>query len=386
MGKVLVVDDDAVNRLILKSMLLKAGHDVIEAENGSIAFDLFKKEAPQLVLMDIMMPVMDGYEATRLIKENTEGRFVPVIVLTAMSDEEELVKCVASGADDFLTKPFSHVVLMAKINALQRTQDLYTTVQKQRDEIDRNRQLLLEEQRQAAKIYNRMTEKNDLDGIFVRYHMSPMSVFNGDMLLTGRSDDGTSYIMLTDATGHGLPAALAAFPVHDIFHTMVKKGISGADIITELNRKLVNILPTEFFLCAVLLIIPPDQLKIEVWNGGMPEVLIYRSSINEITHRIKASNLPLGIMGSAAFKPELTTIEAEDDDCFLLYSDGVTEAQSSAGDYFGEERFLQSIIDSVAYQTLDTIMKNIRIFTGDSKQSDDVSLIEYIVNRSSAVE
>ncbi|MCK4708410.1 MAG: response regulator, partial [Gammaproteobacteria bacterium] len=128
MSKILIVDDDAVNRMILQGMLLNAGHEVVEAENGQIALDMFISEKPGIVLMDIMMPVMAGYEATQKIKELAGESFVPVIVLTAMTDEDELVKCVNSGADDFLTKPFSHVVLMAKIKALVRMQDLYNTI------------------------------------------------------------------------------------------------------------------------------------------------------------------------------------------------------------------------------------------------------------------
>jgi CheY-like chemotaxis protein len=379
MSKVLVVDDDVVNRLILKGMLLKSGHDVIEAENGAIAVELFQKESPQLVLMDIMMPVMDGFEATKIIKESSKGRFVPVIVLTAMNDGDELVKCVNSGADDFLTKPFSHVLLMAKIKALKRTQDLYSTVEKQRDEIEKNRQMLLEEQAQAFKIYSRMTDSIELDHIHLRYHMSPMSIFNGDMLLTGRAPDGTTFVMLTDATGHGLPAALAAFPVHDIFHAMVKKGISGKDIINELNRKLVSILPTEFFLCGVMLVIPEDQKTCQIWNGGMPDVLVYRHAENAVVERIKAANLPLGIASSASFSAQFTIIDTLVDDCLLLYSDGATEAQAEDGSYYGEKRFLDAILSSDVYQTLDTVMKSIRLFTGGSRQSDDVSLIEYTV-------
>lgn len=378
MSKVLIVDDDSVNRMILEGMLINQGHQVIQAENGQLAIDSYINNKPEMVLMDIMMPVMNGYEATKEIKRLAGDDFVPIIVLTAMTDEDELVKCVHSGADDFLTKPFSHVVLMAKIKALCRMQDLYKTISVQRDEIELNRQMLQEEQEQASKIYKRMTTKDEIDGLTLRHHMSPMSLFNGDMLLSAKGPDDTIFVFLTDATGHGLPAALGAFPVRDIFYTMVDKGCSGVEIIEELNRKLVEILPTEFFLCGTMLIIPPQSNNCFVWNGGMPDVVLYRPEEHEIVQTIKSGNLPLGIASQAQFSANLIEITVKEDDSVIMYSDGITEAQNKEGSYFGEKRFLEAVVSSDSFQVIENLLKQVNLFSGDSHQSDDVSIVEYI--------
>lgn len=379
MSKVLIVDDDSVNRMILEGMLTNHGHQVMQAEDGKQALDMFQSEQPDIVLMDIMMPVMNGYEATRAIKNMANEKFVPIIVLTAMTDEEELVKCVHSGADDFLTKPFSHVVLIAKIKALTRMQSLYQTVSEQRDEIESNRLLLQEEQEQASKIYKRMMRKDEIEGLTVRYHMSPMSLFNGDMLLSAESDDGTKYVFLTDATGHGLPAALGAFPVRDVFYTMVQKGCSAVEIIDELNKKLVDVLPTEFFLCGVMLVIPRDNASCFIWNGGMPDVVIYRPGDHKVVQTVKSGNLPIGIASAASFQAALTEVAVKEGDSIVMYSDGITEAQNSEGSYFGEQRFLQAVSESDSFQVIETLLKQVNEFCGDSSQSDDVSIVEYII-------
>ena len=378
MSKVLIVDDDSVNRMILEGMLVNQGHQVLQAENGQQAIDSFIENKPEMVLMDIMMPIMNGYDATKAIKKLAGDDFVPIIVLTAMTDEDELVKCVHSGADDFLTKPFSHVVLMAKIKALCRMQDLYTTISVQRDEIEHNRKILQEEQEQASRIYKRMTTKDEVAGLTLRHHLSPMSLFNGDMLLSAKSPDGTSIVFLTDATGHGLPAALGAFPVRDIFYTMVEKGCSPIEIIEELNRKLVEILPTEFFLCGAMLIIPPDSLNCLVWNGGMPDVVLYRPESHEIVQKIKSGNLPLGIASQASFSAALTEITVKEDDSVIMYSDGITEAQNKEGSYFGDERFLEAVSSSSSFQVIESLLKQVKLFSEDGSQSDDVSVVEYI--------
>ena len=111
--KTLVVDDEVFSRMKLKKIMENLG-DCVTAENGKEGIEVFEKENPDIIIMDIMMPVMDGYEATKIIKEKTRGSFVPVICLTALDDEEGLVKCIEAGADDFLSKPINRTILHAK--------------------------------------------------------------------------------------------------------------------------------------------------------------------------------------------------------------------------------------------------------------------------------
>jgi len=119
--KVLAVDDNRTNLHILQIFLKKLGHDVILAENGEEAVRKFETELPDLVLLDIMMPVMDGFEAARRIKAMTRDRWTPVIFLSALNRDENLVEGLDAGADDYLTKPINFVVLEAKLRSMQRS-------------------------------------------------------------------------------------------------------------------------------------------------------------------------------------------------------------------------------------------------------------------------
>ena len=159
----LVVDDDAVNRMILEGMLNDSGYDVVLAENGQEAIKQYLEHRPNVNLMDIMMPVLNGYEATARIKELAGDAFVPIIFLTAVTEEEELAKCVKVGGDDFLTKPYSRVILMAKVEALTRMNTLYSTIRKQRDEIDIHNEHMLREQKVAKKIFSKVVHEGCLD-------------------------------------------------------------------------------------------------------------------------------------------------------------------------------------------------------------------------------
>ncbi len=108
---------------------------MVSAVNGQEAIDVFQQEEPDLVLMDIMMPVMDGYEATQKIKVLSQEKFTPIIFLMAMTDEQALRRCVDVGGDDFLSKHYNQVIIKAKIDALERMSQLYNTVYKQKREL-----------------------------------------------------------------------------------------------------------------------------------------------------------------------------------------------------------------------------------------------------------
>jgi PAS domain S-box-containing protein len=119
--KILAVDDNRTNLHILQVFLKKQGHEVVTGENGEDAVRLFQSENPDVVLLDIMMPVMNGFEAARQIKALLPDRWVPVVFLSALNRDENLIEGLACGADDYLTKPINFVVLEAKLRTMQRS-------------------------------------------------------------------------------------------------------------------------------------------------------------------------------------------------------------------------------------------------------------------------
>lgn len=116
-SKILIVDDHAPNRLVLNDLIISIGHIPILSENGKSALLQIKEEPPDLVLLDILMPEMDGYEVLAKIKNDENLRNIPVIMITAVDDIKSSVSCISKGADDYLTKPFNPVLLKARIGA-----------------------------------------------------------------------------------------------------------------------------------------------------------------------------------------------------------------------------------------------------------------------------
>ena len=133
--KILVVDDDFINRELLKAYLTEANYEVITAGDGASAFELALDSPPDLALVDVQMPGMDGIELCSALKSTPETRFVPVVIVTALDSEEEKIRAIGVGADDFVTKPFNALVLLTRVRSLLRIKRLY-------DEVDARNRLL----------------------------------------------------------------------------------------------------------------------------------------------------------------------------------------------------------------------------------------------------
>lgn len=373
----LVVDDDAVNRMILEGMLIDSGYEVVLAEDGQEAIKQYVEHRPDVILMDIMMPVLDGYQATIRIKELSADAFVPIIFLTAVTEEDELAKCVKVGGDDFLTKPYSRVILMAKVEALTRMSLLYGTIKSQRDEIDLHNEHMLREQKVAKKIFSKVVHEGCLDLPNIKYMLSPLSVFNGDLLLAARTPSGGLNMLLGDATGHGLPAAIGAVPISDLFYEMTANGASVDEIVLEINQKLKTILPPEFFFCASLLNLSNDFRLLTIWHGGLPDVLIYSGRDKKLVHTIPSSNFPLGVVDNNTLKTDLNIVELYPGDRIVLYSDGITEARNLKNEEYGSQRLLECFSQQLEpAQLFDYILANVAQFRGQRSQSDDLTLLE----------
>ena len=131
--RVLAVDDNVQNLEVLEGLLTPRGYEVLKAYNGREALKVAKEVVPDIVLLDILMPGMDGYEVCRRLKEQKETRFVPVILLTSLDSSEDRVCGIEAGADDFITKPFSKPELLARVRSLARLKGLFDELENAQD-------------------------------------------------------------------------------------------------------------------------------------------------------------------------------------------------------------------------------------------------------------
>ncbi|MDH5299889.1 MAG: fused response regulator/phosphatase [Gammaproteobacteria bacterium] len=370
--KILIVDDENTNCLVLKGMLEKDGHSVIVAEDGAQAVERFRENSPEMVLMDIMMPVMDGYEATKIIKSICGDAFVPVIFLTALSGEDAMVSCIEHGGDDFLRKPYDRNILQAKISALSRIRELYNTVHKQNLELQAFQEHTIREHEVAEKIFeNVMVYGKNRKVECAQTLRQSAEAFNGDLVLAAGNPSGGVNVLVGDFTGHGLAAAIGALPVSDVFYKMTNKGFSIGEIVPEINSKLRDLLPAGRFLAVCLLEVDADCRRLQVWNGGLPDVLITRGN-EGIVQRIESNQLPLGVQPTASLCREPDVLQIAPGDRVHVYSDGVIEAVNEAGVMYGQEQ-LEALIERPQTNYASELQAELASFRGLAPQADDVT-------------
>ncbi|WP_417566134.1 ATP-binding SpoIIE family protein phosphatase [Marinobacter sp.] len=371
--RILIADDSDSDRLILKTLLKRLGHEVLDASNGLDAVALFQQEQPDLVLLDALMPLMDGMEAARQIKALAGERLVPLIFLTSLSEAGALARCLEAGGDDFLGKPYNRIIIEAKINAFNRMRLMHQALSDQRDLIRERHRQLTEEQEIAKRVFDNVAHSGCLDASNIRYHASPQSIFNGDVLFASPRPAGGMLIFMGDFTGHGLPAAIGAMPVAEIFYGMASKGFNGQDVLREINQKLKRILPTGMFCCGAMIEADFKLNQVQVWNGGLPDGWLIRSSGDRQV--LPSQHLPLGILAPGQFNAEFERLGTGPGDRLMMMTDGFLESADRAGNVFGE----QGVVDALTHldhneHPFDSMMSAVHRFTGGFKDGDDLTL------------
>jgi len=374
--RILIAEDSKTERLILQSLLKQEGYPVYVARDGREAIETYQEVKPDIVLLDAVMPNMDGFEAAKIIKQLAADEFVPVIFITSLNDVDSLARCIEVGGDDFLTKPFNQIILKAKIEAFTRMKSLYLTGKKQRDEIRGFHDAMITEQKLARKIFDNIAHKGCLQASNIQYNLSPISIFNGDILLAAEKPAGGMHIFLGDFTGHGLPAAIGAMPVSEIFYGMTIKGFALEEILKEINNRLYNILPTGIFCCAMAADIDFALQRCKVWNGGVPEGYLIEKK-QGIISCINSAQLPLGVIDNTKFSTAMDTFIFSEEMCLFFATDGIIEAENPTGKMFGKSRFENTINQTVKENKplLESIQSSLKDFTGKEAQSDDMGFV-----------
>lgn len=197
-----------------------------------------------------------------------------------------------------------------------------------------------EEQRVGSFIMGRMTQMPEQLEAQIQRHMRPVEHLSGDILIAAKSPGGEVHILLADAIGHGLTAAVNVLPLCQTFYDLTEKGFSIGQIATDLNAMVSHFMPADRFVSAALVSIHRTTRVVEVWNGGIPALLLFNRTGQQL-HRWSSANLPLGIVSGDDFSAKLESFQYQEDCQLCLFSDGLLEASSPRGEIFGEARVLE---------------------------------------------
>ncbi len=374
--RILIVDDESINRFLLRHMLEEEGFtEIFEADGGQKALDIFPEVNPDLVLLDVVMPEVDGLEVARQVKGQTEEQYLPIIFITSLDDEDSLARCLAAGGDDFVSKPFNKVILSAKIKAHARTRSMGQDIYKQNIELLYHQNNIKREHTIVEHIFSNVLTLDEELTQYIDYQMAPASRFNGDLLLIEQSPNGGLYIVLGDFTGHGLASAIGAIPISKAFQNVAKKGLTVSEIASIFNQTLLDFLPPDMFFAAAIVEVSDNGRLLDVWNGGLPNLLLV-DSYGNVKKRFKSQHMALGILEMSDFESLSERYDAELGDRFIGFTDGVIETHNDQGDMLGEEGFEEWITEQPKI-SVKALAEKLSSYEASEEQNDDISLLSY---------
>ena len=378
---ILIADHDEINRSIVTEMLELKGYNVVAVSDGEQALIEFEHHNPHVVVLGVMLPVHSGYEVARVIKESRLDEFIPILFLTPLLDTLSMNKCLQAGGVDIISKPLDRTIFTTKINNYVELSVIYRTSQEQKARLEKYHNELEANHLIAKKVFSGVMQSDVLKSSAIKYSLSPISVFNGDVLLAANKPTGELHVILGDFTGHGLGAAIGAIPVSEIFYGMTDKGFSIEDIAREINGKLQRVLPRGLFLAVCMFEYSSESKKITVYNGGIPDLIIYNKKTNIIKEKLASKNFPFGVSSEIGGTNCLDFCELEEDDHIVLYTDGIAEAKNSTSELFGLDRVYESILTGNSEWVLDDVLNDVEIFCGGVEQTDDTTIVEIDVNK-----
>lgn len=363
---VLLVDDTPVN-LALLSDILKKDYRIKVANNGFKALEL-AATPPDLILLDVMMPEMDGFEVCRRLKENPVTRDVPVIFLTAKTEVSDEEQGFSLGAVDFIHKPIVPVIVLARVHT-------HIALRHARRELEEKNLILNDEKELLEEIVTKMRSASPFDERKVRYIQSSLEKTAGDIVLSAYRPDGAQHVLVGDFSGHGLPAAFGGPLVSYIFYRLTAEGYGMSDILREMNTHLCRHLPTQLYMAASALELAPDRTQVSIWNYGLPTTLCLSAAFDVI--RVSSGGMPLGLSESQDTSEPHALVETEPDMRIYQYSDGITEAASIEQELYGQAR-LEALVSRIHRERLplDVIWQELDAHCDGHGLSDDAVMLE----------
>lgn len=252
-----------------------------------------------------------------------------VIMVSANDDPEFFLTAFNQGVDDYAVKPVNMDLLWVKLRRSVLQRQLRAANIRQQQELELWVNSEQREQSLANHILSSMTHLLTPNEPFIQSVVKPLAVFSGDVLLRQRAQDGSWYFLLADSMGHGLAAAVSLFPLLDVFQAMSKKGLPLSNIVFELNHKLSRQLPDDRFVAAVLIRVETVSDRIEIWNGGMPPILLHPYRDGPVV-QVRSANMALGILDDRTVEVKTMQFPLKDYRKIIAISDGVTESTNSS--------------------------------------------------------
>ena len=375
----LLVDDNEDNRYTLSRRLSRAGYtNLTMALNGREALELLRARPFDLMLLDVMMPEMNGYEVLEALKADPRFRNLPVIMISALDQIESVIRCIELGAADYLPKPFNPTLLKARVGASLEKKRL-------RDEVDAylariEAELAWARQIQLDMVPQDFPEVTPQSAADIFAVLQPARQVGGDLYDFFYRDPETLCLVIADVSDKGAPAALFMARTKTLVRlvTTLLRTESGArpspsEVIAMVNEELCVGNGQGMFVTLVVAMLDLPRRTLRYCNAGHTHVIVVAAD-GELRVLAEGRGKPVGILPDSAY----TTAEHRlaPGDCLFLYTDGVTEAIDGKGGFFGEDRLqdvLRPFAGASAREVVEAVVERVRAFADATAQSDDIA-------------
>lgn len=372
---ILLVDDNPTNLQVLFQTLEGVGCKLLIAKNGEMALTIAGKALPDLILLDIMMPDIDGYEVCRRLKTNPATSGTPVIFLSALGDTGDKVKGLQLGAVDYITKPFQPDEVIARVNTHLTIHRLKREVESQKDQLEHELKVVSEVQRKLLP-----KQLPVIDGFKLAAHYETSRYAGGDYYDIIELPDNCWGFFIADAEGHSAPAAVLMAMTCALFRSYPGSAADPAEVLRYLNEHLCKVAEPSF-MTALYAHYDAKTKTMRIARAGHPLPMVFRNSDQKAIELNCPGVYPLGIEPYEIEVP-VTETKLESGDRFLVYTDGLTERFDMEGNTYGEERLLKPLAtDSTSdpQGVVAAIMADVRQFAGKRPADDDQALLLGIV-------
>jgi serine phosphatase RsbU (regulator of sigma subunit) len=368
-SRVLIVDDAKTNIDILVEVL-RGEYKLSVALDGAAALRSVEKSPPDLVLLDIVMPGLDGYEVCRRLRAHEPTREVPVMFLSSLEDVKNKAQGFELGGNDYLTKPFEVLEIKARVRSLLKAKAYADAI---REAMARDLQIAREIQMGILPADTGAATNGT--GLDVHAIIEPAQQVGGDLYEVLRVSDRRVVVALGDVSGKGIPAALFMAVTVTVLRTLARQIAEPDEILRRLNDELAEQNPRGMFVTLQCLVFDLEHERVSCAGAGHHQLAVV-SPGRPVRLACPSSGRPAGLMLLNPIERE--TLSLERGDTFVLFSDGVSEAMNAEEDFYGEERLLAALATASGATPAETVMRvlaDVRAFTAGAKQSDDITLL-----------
>jgi len=370
----LLVDDNPTNLQVLYQTLETTGCKLLVAKNGETALSIAQKASPDLILLDIMMPGIDGFEVCRRLKDNPATTHIPVIFLSALSDTKDKVQGLQLGAVDYVSKPFQPDEVIARVNT-------HLTIHRLKREVEKKKDALENELKVVSDVQLRLLPKNlpEIAGLKLAVHYETSLYAGGDYYDIAQLPNNQWGFLVADAEGHSAPAAVMMAMTCALFRSYPEPPAEPGDLLFFLNQHLCKVADPSF-VTALYVVYDATHHTFKIARAGHPPPMIYQSAEKKAFEVNCSGVFPMGI--DPYEQVPVTEVELKPGDRILMYTDGITERFDRNNETYAEERLLQQLAgdgNSSPRELLAAIMKDVNKFADGRPADDDQALLLAIV-------